>query len=346
VTTFINPQGLPAAYVRAVCADPYTAGSANISVTSLIGPAQLRTLRQRHDDELVEDVADRVWSLLGQLCHALLERAAGWESPADALARIYDIVMDPDSSPLQKVDDIKSLLRAYRVDTPDIIERRLYAELEGWKISGQIDMLREDAADGWGIGDWKLTSVWTWIYGGRQEWEDQLNVYAWLARRNGHFPKWLRIYAIFRDWRETEVRSSPDYPPKPIMVLNIPLWDDEKAEIFVRHRVEMHKFAAMLPNDALPECSDKERWAKPASWAVLKQGIKTAKRVLPTREQAEDWVDANVDEKDLPKMSIVYRPGESVRCARYCPVRRHCHQRAKEIGFGVESTGTVVREVG
>src|SRR3546814_2141867 len=61
-----NRLNLPASIVNAVSNDPYTRGNAHISITGLIGPARKRQLEIRHADEITEDAADRIWSLLGQ----------------------------------------------------------------------------------------------------------------------------------------------------------------------------------------------------------------------------------------------------------------------------------------
>lgn len=70
-----NKLNLPDAFYRAVKADPYSKGDANFSVTELIAPARQRALMKKHEHEIEEDVADRLWSLYGQLMHLMLERA-------------------------------------------------------------------------------------------------------------------------------------------------------------------------------------------------------------------------------------------------------------------------------
>lgn len=95
-----NLKGLPDAFVAAVRNDPYTGGG-DISVTKLIDAPQRRALYGKFKDFVVEDVSDRVWSLLGQAVHTVLERAA----------------------------------------TTALVEERLYMDVDGWKLSGQFDRL-------------------------------------------------------------------------------------------------------------------------------------------------------------------------------------------------------------
>lgn len=94
-----NKLNLPKSIAQAVANDPYTKGDANISVSQLIGPARKRALEIRHANELTEDVADRIWSLMGQIAHGILERA----------------------------------------DHEAWTEERLYITRHGWRISGQFD---------------------------------------------------------------------------------------------------------------------------------------------------------------------------------------------------------------
>lgn len=94
-----NRLGLPSSIEKAVRNDKYTRGDAHISVTGLIGPARKRALEQKHANDISEDVAERIWALMGQIAHGILERAddQGW------------------------------------------CEERLYIERHGWRISGQFD---------------------------------------------------------------------------------------------------------------------------------------------------------------------------------------------------------------
>lgn len=70
-----NEHKLPEPLVAAVSRQrPPTRDS--ISVTTLIGPPQIRLLTLRHWEELVEDASDRLWATMGGLMHVLLEQHA------------------------------------------------------------------------------------------------------------------------------------------------------------------------------------------------------------------------------------------------------------------------------
>jgi hypothetical protein len=70
-----NKHNLPAALVRAIENDSYSRGESDITVTELIAPPQIVALKRKHREEMTEDAADLLYSLMGQAIHAILERA-------------------------------------------------------------------------------------------------------------------------------------------------------------------------------------------------------------------------------------------------------------------------------
>jgi hypothetical protein len=70
-----NRAKLPQAIVDAVTNDSYSKGDAFRSVTELLKPPRISVLEAQHGPEIIEDASDRIWSLLGQSIHTILERA-------------------------------------------------------------------------------------------------------------------------------------------------------------------------------------------------------------------------------------------------------------------------------
>ena len=66
---------LPEAFALAVANDDYSKGDSDYSATELLSPPRQLALREKHWEELEEDVSDRVWSLFGQGVHYALERS-------------------------------------------------------------------------------------------------------------------------------------------------------------------------------------------------------------------------------------------------------------------------------
>lgn len=266
-----NVHGLPKSIVDAVTNDPYVGGG-DISTTKLIDAPQVVQLSRQHHDKVVVDVSERVWALLGQAVHTILERAG---------------------------------LRAEGM----VAEERLFAEVRGWQLSGQFDIMDLDAKK---ISDYKVTTVYK--AKGNDKWTQQLNILRWLAHKNGHEVNELEIVAIFRDWRKTESERNPDYPRAAIQAIQIPVWDLSEVEDFIEERVALHQMAR---DGAEIECTDEERWYSGSKFAVIKPGNTRALKVYDDRP----------DPSAVPADYIVEeRVGEYKRCMHYCDVAPFCQQ--------------------
>ena len=291
---YTNRHNIPQEIINAVHNDNYSRGKATISATGLLQPPRIRLLAQEHYDKLTIDVSDEIWKLLGQSVHTILERAN------------------------ENSEDI-------------ITEQRMFAKVKDWTVSGQTDSIDVKSNT---LKDYKVTSVWSIVSAlkeGKIEWEQQLNIYAYLYKQTTERTiDQLNIIAIARDWNKNQyLRSGGDYPPSPVTVLNIDLWSDEEQEAFIKQRVSIHQEAEVdyLINDKLPLCTDEERWRRKDTYRVEKKGRKTAVRVLDTQEEADEYIGGHKDSKLL---KVVEAKGECVRCANYCDVAEFCNQYNKE----------------
>lgn len=274
MTTVTNHYGLPTAIVTAVQADPYRGGG-DISATRLIDAPQVVQLARIHREALTVDAADRIWSLLGQAVHTVLERAG---------------LRDPES----------------------VVEQRLYAEVNGWQVSGQFDVMDLSRK---ALVDYKVTTVFK--ADGSDSWVRQLNILRWLAHKNGHEINTLEIVAILRDWRKAEAQRNSKYPQAPVAVISVPVWSLEETEQYITERVTLHQAAAK--GSVIP-CTDEERWKEPDRWAIIKPGAKRALQVLDNEPSPSAVTYGYVVER---------RPGTSKRCAHYCDVSAFCPQWAE-----------------
>jgi len=272
-----NPDGLPAAIVEAVTNDPYSKGDADFSATKLLKPPQMAGLMRRHWDELEESATDRIWALLGQSVHAILERS--------------DRAMS---------------------------EERLYVDVLGFKVGAKFDTLDVRCRK---LSDYKVTSAWTRVFGSQlDEWNKQLNIYAYVLRSNGYEVESAEIVAIYRDWSRTQADRSPrDYPQAPVEAIPMRLDDADAQRLFIEGRVRLH---AAARNGEWPPCTDDERWHKADTWAVMKHGRKSAVKLFDDKAAAEDYFDANQD----GTLYLDLRRGQDTRCESYCPVVSFCNQ--------------------
>lgn len=275
-----NNFGAPAPLVTLASKSYYTKGKAQFSVTELISPPRIRRLREKHDEELKQDVTDLLWSLLGSALHVVAERGEtpGWT-----------------------------------------VEERLFTTIDGQTISGQIDA-QEETPEGIVIWDYKFTSSFA-VMSDKVDWEEQLNLYALLARLNGKKIAGLKIVALIRDWSRHKAKSE-NYPASQIHVVEIPLWDQDTQMKFITERLDIHQDAHMdfEIKGELPECSEQERWQTETTYAVKRENRKTAIRVLTDFNQA-------VELANKEKGYVETRLGEPKRCTgNYCGVAEFCDQ--------------------
>ena len=290
---YTNKHNIPIEIIRAVENDSYSKGDSVKSITGFLQPPQISIINEEHSDKITQDISERIWILLGQSVHSILERAN--ENELDTLT-----------------------------------EERMYATVYGWRISGQTDSISlEDNT----LKDYKVTSAWTVMNAlkdEKPEWAQQLNCYGWLAKQSGKTIDQLNIIAISRDWSKFQYeRSGGDYPPAPVTVINIPMWTDEEQQNFIEERVSLHQDAEaeFLISGTLPPCSDEERWKKEDTYRVVKAGRKSALRVLDSQKKADKYMSGHKNEKNL---SVELALGKSVRCESYCPVADFCKQYQEE----------------
>jgi hypothetical protein len=240
----------------------------------------------KHWDEIEVDASTRLWAVLGEGVHLVVDK---YSPPKDSTQ----------------------------------LNRKLEFVIGDITIVGIVDTF--DIKDTGIIEDNKCTSVYSFLLGVKTDWEQQLNVYAWLAEKNGIHIKGLKINAFLRDW-QTSKAVQADYPSIPFQSVDIPLWPLQKIEDFVRFRLAEHQKCDIL-------CTDEERWRSPETWAVKKVGRKSAvacnsynngEKIPFTKEDAEKWIRDNA--KKGEQLSLECRKGVCKRCLNYCQVANFCFQ--------------------
>jgi hypothetical protein len=278
---YTNKHNLPDSFVRAVVNDTYTgpkADSKEISVTTLQNPPKIHFLKCRHWADLEEDVMDNVWRILGSAGHKVLERSE---------------------------------------TAGDLAEERLKKTIDGVTISGAFDLYDGKTQE---LHDYKFTSAYSVIYNptGKPEWAAQMNIYAYLLEDAGFPVKGMKIITILRDHSKAKAKEGGNYPPAPVVVIDIPRWEKEQTEKYLADKIAAFKAAQNLPDEELPFCSSDDMWEKPATYAVMKPGRKTAVRVFTDEAEANTSCPSGC--------SVVVRPGTRNRCEEYCAVSKFCNQ--------------------
>lgn len=270
-----NRLNLPSPLVAAIANDRYDGGTSDFSTTGLLKPARIAELSRQHREEMSEDASDRIWALFGQVVHTIIERAA----------------------------------------TNELVEKRLFMEIAGKTVSGQIDLYQGDT-----LWDWKTTSIYSGKDGPKEEWTQQGNINRLLCAENGIEVKLIQFVALYRDWSKMAAeRKGEEYPQSQIEIFDLPLWPLEKTRRFVEERIAAHEAAKI----ELPLCTDEERWMKPEKWALMKKGQKRAVKLY----DGQEWAEVALKNTNEPqKHRIEHRPGEQTRCLFYCPVSAYCVQ--------------------
>lgn len=299
-----NKYNLPEALYNAINKEWYS-GERNkaYSVTEIINPTRIVTLTRRFWDELEEDVVDRIYTVLGSAVHNVIERANNEN------------------------------------EQRFLTEMRLYHTTKnGCQLSGQCDLYDKKYRS---LQDWKLTSVYTWIYrnrkGGRKDdWTKQLNMYRFLMEKNGYPVDELQINLIFRDHQKSSAKYDRSYPSE-VETVDIPIYGLDVVDAMIEEKISELEYYKDKPESELPICSAEERWQGQDTWAVMKKGNKKATKVVFSWSTADDFIKSEAEKaamkskdydttykKTLALYSISKRQAEAKRCLDYCPVREFC----------------------
>ena len=279
-----NKYHLPQTFVNIMKRPTYTKGRANMSATELLNSPRIVQLRKLHEDKLESDVSEMVWSIFGTAIHGVLEHGK---------------------------------------DDNHLVEERIHATVDGWSISGAIDLqiINEDGTVT--INDYKTTSAWA-VMNEKIEWEHQLNIYAWLVEKVKDIKvSKLEIVAIVRDWSRRDAAIKQGYPDAPIKVISVQLWPFEMRQKFIEQRITEHSNALfdLETGEELPLCTPQEMWEKQTTYAVKKIGGVKARNVCSTEEEAASKIA-----EYGAGYEIEVRKGERTRCANFCSVRDFCSQ--------------------
>ena len=235
----------------------------DISVTELVGPPQIRVLKQRH--EYVLEPGDLIWATFGTGLHRMLEL----RSEQNALTE-------------------ERLMAEFDVEAA--------GQVCHIRLGGIPDHYVE--ADGGIFTNYKVTSVYKAVIlhekgpEAASDWVAAENCYAYLMRRHGFEVSRLQVCLLLRDWsardrddamnkfycsrcQKRHMRDSGPgrghaeyedpsraiwYPPSQIHLVGLPVWPNADCEHYVRERLRAHIAAGLVPDHELPRCTDSETW--------------------------------------------------------------------------------------
>jgi len=274
-----NKYNLPSPLVNATSWGIRGIKENTISVTQLIDSPQIFQLRKKHNEEIEEDVSDRIWALLGTSVHYILEGHA---------------------------------------EKNYLSEEKLKIEIDGWTLTGIPDLLDSDGT----LSDYKVTSVYSFLLGEKENWNLQTNVYAYLYGKHNFRVNKIQIVAILRDWQKSRLLADNNYPQCPVIVKPITLSDTASIEKYIHERISLHQEAEKT---GVYSCNFIERWKREDTFACIKKGNKKASRIFDTQNEAEEYCK-------LKELELEIRKGGYIRCENYCNVAKFCTQNNIDIG--------------
>ena len=244
-----NTLGLPEPLVAAAKSE-HVYMPRRYSVTELLRSPRETLLNRRHDDEIVADASDMVWSVFGSAVHSIIQGA-------DA------------------TDDQQQEIKLV-VDMPS-----------GYAVSGIFDLY--DRATGT-VTDWKTASVWKAVSGDFDDWYQQVTAYAWMLSQHGEAPTRAEIVMLLKDHSKRKAETESDYPQHPVQTLSWMLTHraiEEAGQRITSALVAIEELES-VPDSALPICDESSRWHKPDRWALMKTGRKSAVKLYDTEAEAAE----------------------------------------------------------
>lgn len=300
------------------------------SCTEVIDAPKAKVLYSRHKDEITIDVSDNFHTMDGTAVHYVVERS---NKKAGRLSeeRLYIDV---------KSGVTHSLPEGVKVTDAD------WYDTTTWYVSLKFDNYDDEEQC---LEDYKRTSVYEAKSGLKENRVSQLNIGAFAMRMIGFPVTKIRACLLLKDWSAAMLKKEEQsaesngltckYPPIPYAEFEPEVWSDEKTLAFIRERVQAHVLAHSVADDKIPPCTPDERWYRGESFAIVKEGLKTAKKVIKvddydSREQAWETAQVALAEyrsekpKEADKFSIEERPGNDGRCngdKKYCHVCQWCN---------------------
>ncbi len=345
-----NKYNLPDTLVKACKHDSHrVAGS--ISCSQLIDGPQVRLLKRMYNYEV--DVVDNLYALMGTALHNILERANIDSIRKRAFILTAEtIIAEAEKIPLDSEDNEKRAKQLKAAANyifglipylfPEIGERYLF-ELtlrqdfgDDMTLYGTFDLYDKETGI---LYDYKFCSVYQWIFPEAQKkWKAQTNVYAYLLDKEGYKVNGIKIIAFFRDWNDHSLIRNKDYPKLQIQEINVELgnpkntvdpWQTQVLK-YINFRLDLHRRAE---NGENIRCTGEDRWAKADEWAVKTSASKKALARFDNEQLAHAFIQENKHKYELDKkrLFLEYRPGDSMRCSKYCPVASVCPQRQEEL---------------
>lgn len=201
----------------------------------------------------------------------------------------------------------------------DVTEERLSFDVGSYKITGRIDNYNMRTGV---VTDYKTASVWKVKFADFEDWKKQGLIYALLLKKNGFKVSKCQFIALLKDHSKTDAERDSSYPQSPVYIYEFDVTEDllKQIKYFINLRIISIENSERLSDDDILPCSEKERWAQPDKFAVMKEGRKTAVKLFEYLDDAENYAD-----KLGNGHYVEHRKGISRKCRDYCICNKFCN---------------------
>lgn len=287
-----------------------------ISATSLLKGVRKILLAERLTEDLAEtpDVSDYIASRLGHTIHDGIEKA--W-------VRDY-------ASSMRKLGLPEKMIQRIEINPPVptpgkipvYLEIRSEKEFMGYGITGKFDMILEGV-----LQDFKSTSAFTWVYGGKDEdYKLQGSIYRWL-NQDKVTADHMVINFIFTDWSRAEAKRNPNYPQQRVLPRRIELYSVPEIEEWMRNKIRALEAAADLPEDQLPRCTDEELWRSDPVWKFYLDPKKAQDPNARSTKNCSSLQEAREYQASKGGKGVIIEVPGKVKACSYCPAFPICTQK-------------------
>lgn len=320
--TYTNDRNIPLSVAVYLANDTYQQppddGKKYISATTLLKSTRQIILTSRADGTAMAkpvDIAHMSASRGGTALHDAIESA--WVNN-------YKGSMEALGYPQNIID--KVVLNPEKVEPgqiPVYMEQRFYKPLGDWIVTGQFDFCGDGRLE-----DFKQTGTYTYTSGNKDEdYSMQGSIYKW-GMPDIITKDVMAIQFFFKDWNSYSSKQN-NYPPADMVEKEFPLKDTDWTENWIRRKLAQIDMYSDMPENALPECTDKELWRTGTKWKYYKnpKGVRATKVFDSPQE-------ANLRFVQDGSVGIVKEVKPPPRACMYCAGFNACSQKDKYIDSG------------
>lgn len=248
-----NNYNLPSAFVN-LSNDSYEPREKHYGVTTILKPTREILLERRHDSEMTEDVADRVWLVFGTAIHKILEEA--------------------DKTGMAEIGFEQLIINDYILSGKIDLYNAAEQTVEDYKSATTTKIIRGD------FEDWRKQGLeYAWLL-------SKVNKPATKLKFHALLKDWSP-----RDLKTAKEKGN-FYPEHAIWTWEHDIKPEEMIEIeqFIKNKFTDLMNNEKVSDDDLPLCSQEDRWNAGDKFAVIKVGGKKATVICESKEEAEAYI--------------------------------------------------------